>query len=146
MTKASIAPNSDFYYYNRERARVGTFDPNGSAEDMPKAPHFALAVTNPEESLTAAFGRLSAFLEPIDGATGAIILCKTFAMPAAFEQEARALLCRNPRVTEVAQNPEDSMSSGVHNYLSSRSTLRQARAALEYRTVKFEENFKLISL
>ena len=146
MTKASIAPDSNFYYYNREAGRVGIFDPDGSAEDMPKAPHFALAVTNPEESLTAAFGRLSAFLEPIEGATGAIILCKTFAMTAPFEQEARALLCRNPQVTEVVQYPDNSMISGVHNYLSTRSRLRQEEAFLKHRVAKFGTDFRQISL
>lgn len=146
MTKASITPDSNFYYYNREGGRVGTFDPNGSAEDMPKAPHFALPVINPKESLTAAFGRLSVFLEPIEGATGAIVLCKTFTMTAAVEQEARALLCQNPSVTEVVQSPEDSISSGVHNYLSTRSKLRQDEAYLMYRVAKFGTDFRQISL
>lgn len=146
MTKASITPDSNFYYYNREGGRVGTFDPNGSAEDMPKAPHFALAVTSPEESLTTAFGRLSRFLATIDGATGAIVLCKTFAMTDAVEQEVRELLCQNSSVTEVVQSPDDSISSGVHNYLSTRSKLRQEEAYLRHRVAKFGADFKPITL
>jgi hypothetical protein len=147
MTKASITPDSNFYYYNRERGRVGTFDPDGSAEDMPKAPHFVLAVTNPQESLTEAFGRLSGFLEPIEGVTGAIVLCKIFAMtPTAVEKEALALRGQNPRITEVVRSPDDSTTSGVHHYLSSRSTLRQAQAAQRYQEEKFGTDFQRITL
>ncbi len=146
MAQPNTTPDSGFYYYDREKSRVGTFDASGSDEDMPKAPHFALAVTNPGESLTEAFKRLSAFLKPIEGATGAIVLCKTFTMTAVLKESVHTLLEQNPQITGVVQSPDDSITSGVHNYLSTRSKLRQEEAFLRCRVTRFETDFNQITL
>lgn len=147
MTKASIAPDSNLYFYDRfydgGRGRVGTYDPCGPSENMPKAPHFVMTVADPQESLTQAFGRLSGFLKTIDGATGALLLCKTFARNTELETE---LLKQNPLVKAVYTSPDDSLSSGAHNCLFQKSGIKNQQNYLTSICARFEDDFRPLTV